>query len=77
MGHSGSFAFSTFPKQMISFFMFKETIDEHRKTLSPGCTRDFIDSYLEEMEVRKSETDSTFNGEYNNMYSNQPSSLKQ
>jgi hypothetical protein len=59
------------------FFIFKETIDDHRKTFSPGCTRDFIDSFLEEMEARKNETHSTFNGEYNNMRSNQPRLLKQ
>jgi hypothetical protein len=64
-----------FQNRCFFFIIFKETIDDHRKTFSPGCTRDFIDSFLEEMEVRKNEADSTFNGEYNNMYSNQPSSL--
>jgi hypothetical protein len=46
-------------------FVFKETIDEHRKTFSPGHAKDFIDSFLEEMEARKNDTDSTFNGQYN------------
>jgi hypothetical protein len=47
---------------------FKETISEHRETYSPDCTRDLIDSFLEEMELRKKETDSTFNGRMNNIY---------
>ena len=49
-------------------FVFKETISEHRKTFSPDCTRDLIDSFLEEMELRKKETDSTFNGKTNKMF---------
>jgi hypothetical protein len=47
---------------------FKETISEHRETFSPDCTRDLIDSFLEEMELRKKETDSAFNGKINKMY---------
>jgi hypothetical protein len=49
-------------------FVLKETISEHRETFSPDCTRDLIDSFLEEMEVRKKETDSTFNGKMNKTY---------
>jgi hypothetical protein len=49
-------------------FVLKETISEHRETFSPHCTRDLIDSFLQEMELRKKETDSTFNGETNKIY---------
>jgi hypothetical protein len=49
-------------------FVLKETISEHRETFSPDCTRDLIDSFLEEMELRKKETDSTFNGKMNRTY---------
>lgn len=55
-------------RNSFSIFVFKETISEHRKTFSPDCTRDLIDSFLEEMEVRKKETDSTFNGKPNKIY---------
>jgi hypothetical protein len=67
------FAFTAFHNKLF-VFAFKETIDEHRKTFSPGHAKDFIDSFLEEMEARKNETDSTFNGQYNLLYSNQSSS---
>ena len=50
------------------YLCFKETISEHRETFSPDCTRDLIDSFLEEMELRKKETDSAFNGKINKMY---------
>jgi len=50
------------------YLCFKETISEHRETFSPDCTRDLIDSFLEEMELRKKETDSTFNGKVNKIY---------
>ena len=49
-------------------FVFKETISEHHETFSPNCTRDLIDSFLEEMEQRKKETDSTFNGKAKKIY---------
>jgi hypothetical protein len=47
------------------YFIFKETITDHRRTFSPGCARDLIDSFLEEMELRNKQTDSTFNGKAN------------
>jgi len=50
------------------YLCFKETISEHRETFSPDCTRDLIDSFLEEMELRKKETDSNFNGKMNKIY---------
>lgn len=50
------------------YLCFKETISEHRETFSPDCTRDLIDSFLEEMELRKKETDSAFNGKINKIH---------
>ncbi|PSN47976.1 Methyl farnesoate epoxidase, partial [Blattella germanica] len=39
---------------------FKEMIEDHRRTFSPECTRDLIDSFLQEMEVTKSHSNSSF-----------------
>lgn len=43
-------------------FTFKETITDHRRTINPDYARDLIDSFLEEMELRNKQTDSTFDG---------------
>jgi hypothetical protein len=67
LGHRGASQLLLLLKNLF-IFVFKETISEHRKTFSPDCTRDLIDSFLEEMELRKKETDSSFNGKTNKMF---------
>jgi hypothetical protein len=54
-------------KSQMFDFLFKETITDHRRTFSPDCTRDLIDSFLEEMELRNKQTDSTFHGKDNKL----------
>ena len=40
----------------------QEEIDQHRATLDPDNPRDFIDSYLLEMEEKKNDPESTCSG---------------
>lgn len=42
--------------------MFKETIEEHRKSFNADIMRDLIDLYLLEMETRRFQTNSSFQG---------------
>lgn len=42
----------------------QETVDEHCRTWNPEETRDFIDSFLTEIEKNKTNEDSQFSGKY-------------
>jgi hypothetical protein len=68
LGHRGALQLLLLQKKNSLYLCFKETISEHHETFSPDCTRDLIDSFLKEMELRKKETDSTFNGKMNKIY---------
>ena len=67
LGHRGASRLMILQNKLLGF-VFQETISEHHKTFSPDCTRDLIDSFLEEMELRKKETNSTFNGKANKIF---------